>query len=510
MTDPNTRSRFRSSFVAPALGLLAGLLLASAAFVLFGDGGSFREPAETAAAEELWTCPMHPEILADQPGACPICGMDLVPAEGGGAADPHAGHDHGTVSEGGQLWTCPMHPEIVDDQAGDCPICGMDLVPMEDDGAGGGPLEMDEMGHSLAASGRTVVELDPGVVQRMNVTTEVARRQEMERTVRAAGSLVVDPAQVVTVTTKFPGFVERVYANYEGQLVRRGQALFDVFSPDLVQTQEELLSAVDYARRLEASSGADHDGGHDAVDRAWALVDAAERRLFYWDVSRAQIERLKTEGTVQRTLTVAAPTSGVVTERLAGLQGMAIQPGTNALELADLGSLLVEADVYETQIDQVGVGSRAVIEPRALPGTTYRGTVRFVEPSLDPTTRAARLVIAVDNRDGRLQPGMYATVLLTPGVAGDLGPPPVTVSNQAVLRTGRRDLVVVDLGGGRFAPREVTTGAVEDGRIQILSGLEDGERVVTSAQFLIDSESNLRAAIQQMRAERRTAPGGAD
>jgi RND family efflux transporter MFP subunit len=434
--------------------------------------------------------------------------MDLVPVEAeAAAADTHAGHDHSGT--GGELWTCPMHPEIVDEQAGDCPICGMDLVPME----GGGGSAGSEMGDSMAAEGRTVVELDPGVVQRMNVTTEVARRQEIERTVRAAGSLVVDPAQVVTVTTKFPGFVERVYANYEGQRVGRGQALFEVFSPELVQTQEELLSAVDYARRLEASGGADRGGEADAVRRAWALVDAAERRLSYWDISRVQIERLKAEGEVQRTLTVTAPASGVVTERLAGLQGMAIQPGIQALELANLGSLLVEADVYESQIGQVGVGSRAVIEPRAFPGASYRGTVRFVEPALDPTTRAARLVIAVDNRDGRLQPGMYATVLLTPGApgapgAGDLGPPPVTVSNQAVLRTGRRDLVVVDLGGGRFAPREVVTGTVEDGRIQILSGLDEGERVVTSAQFLIDSESNLRAAIQQMRSERQSAGAG--
>ena len=214
------------------------------------------------------------------------------------------------------------------------------------------------------------------------------------------------------------------------------------------------------------------------------------------DISASQIERLEGSGKPLRTLTVVAPAGGVITERVDGLEGMAVVPGTRILKIADLSSLLLAVEVFEDQLAAVGPGASAEISITAMPGSQFNGTVRFVEPALNPETRTARLLVEVGNRGGQLRPGMYADAVFSSSF--EQAEPPLTLAAQAILRTGTRQLVVVALGEGRFEPREVTTGAEAEGRIEILSGLEEGDRVATSAQFLIDSESNLRAAIQQM------------
>jgi len=410
--------------------------------------------------EGLWTCGMHPDVIQEEPGICPICHMDLVPLQ----SEP--GHGDG-------LWTCPMHPEILEAEPGSCPICGMDLVAAEGD-----------TGHR---EGDGVVTIDPVVVQNMNVRVQPAERRDLSRAIRTIGHLDYDQERMVSVTTRYEGFIEKVFVNYVGQPVRKGEPLFEVYSPELLQTQQELLSALRYERELEGAS-------EGVRGRAKRLVEAARTRLSYWDISAEQIAAIESSGEVFRTLAVVSPLDGVVMQRMHGLEGMAIRPGMEALHVADLSSLWLTVEVYEDQLPWLGEGSSASVAFDYFPGETFTGRVRYVEPEVSPQTRTVKLTLEVPNRGRRLRVGMYATVQFNPVVAREA----VVVPAQAVIRTGERDVVVVALGHGRFAPREVTLGAQSGGFIQVLDGLDGDEDVVTSAQFFIDSESNLRAAIDKL------------
>jgi RND family efflux transporter MFP subunit len=228
------------------------------------------------------------------------------------------------------------------------------------------------------------------------------------------------------------------------------------------------------------------------------MVESTRIRLGYWGVSLQQVAELEASGQVFRTLKVAAPAGGVVMKRLDGLEGMAVQPGTELFHIADLSSLWLSVELFEEQLAWVHEGTAAEIALSYFPGESFRGKVRFLEPELSEMTRTVRAMIEVDNRDGRLRKGMYATVTLQPVVLKDV----LAVPTQAVLRTGQRDVVVEALGDGRFVPREVRLGEEAGGFTAILSGLAEGATVVTSAQFLLDSESRLREAVQRMVVER--------
>ena len=460
----------------------------------------------------LWTCGMHPEVIQEEPGICPICHMDLVPVK------EEAGHGDG-------LFSCPMHPEILEEGPGSCPICGMDLVPTESEtGKAEGDREIlfyrnpmdpsissevprkDEMGmdyvpvyaeeaESVAIQG-AVVTIDPAIQQNMNVVTQRVQRRDIAHEIRTVGYLNYDQERMVSVTTKYPGFIEKTYVNYIGQPIQKGQPLFEIYSPELVQTEQELLAAVRYVRNLSAAP-------EDARGRAEALLEAARQRLLYWDVSVEQIRQLEETGDVFRTLQVAAPASGVIMQRMPGLEGMATKPGMELLHIADLSNLWLTVEVFDEQLPWLDTGSSATVTLSYFPGITYRGRVRYIEPEVSEKTRTIQLTLDVPNRDRRLRVGMYATVVFEPVAAIDV----ITVPVESIIRTGKRDVVVVALGGGRFAPREVVLGPRGDGFIQVFEGLSDGDEVVTSAQFLIDSESNLREAIQKMIAAKRA--GGA-
>ncbi|MEM9594150.1 MAG: efflux RND transporter periplasmic adaptor subunit [Acidobacteriota bacterium] len=504
--DAPGAGRSAAAVIAAVCAFALGALLFLDPLGWHGLDERLRGDPPTAAGEAedgLWTCPMHPEILQDEPGSCPICGMDLVTVEGA-PTDDHAGHSHhgdhvghgdrgsrnpgtepdpaaGETSMAGATddvppsWTCPMHPEILQHEPGSCPICGMDLVKREDLGA-------------APADDGPVVSIDPAVVQNMNVRTEAVSTRDIRRDLRAVGYLEVDPKRRVTVTTKYRGWIEKVHVHYVGESVRAGQPLFEIYAPDLVQTQKELLSAARYARGLA-------DAPEDTLRRAEELVAAARTRLGYWDVQDDAVERLLESGEVFRTLTVDAPVSGVVTRRLDGLEGMAAQPGMEMFEIADLRSLWLTAELYEDQVAWIGTGARAEVRLSYFPGERFEGRVRFLEPELRAETRTLGVRVEVPNPDGRLRAGMYAEARFRPeAVAGTLAVP-----SQAVLRSGQRDLVVVALGEGRFVPRQVLLGHEGEGWVQVVQGLRSGERVVTSAQFLIDSESNLRAAIETLR-----------
>ena len=469
----------------------------------------------------LWTCGMHPEVIQNESGICPICHMDLTPLRMDGSSDEVEGH----VGHGDGLWTCPMHPNILEEEPGSCPICGMDLVPTKaDTGPVAGDREilfyrspmdpgvispeprMDEMGMDYvpvyadeaetAATQGAVVTIDPAVQQNMNVITRRVERRDISHAIRTVGYFDYDQERMVSVTTKYPGFIEKTYINHIGQPVSKGEPLFEIYAPELVQTEQELLSALRYSQKLESAP-------LDTRDRALALVEAARQRLAYWDISGEQIRRLEETGIAFRTLQVLAPANGVVMKRLPGLEGMAAQPGMELLHIADLSNLWLTVEVFDNQLPWIDVGSPATVTLSYFPGVTYRGRVRYIEPEVSETTRTVGLTLDVPNRDRRLRVGMYATVVFEPVAA--IGA--LSVPAEAVIHTGERNLLVVALGNGRFAPREVVLGPSADGFVQVLEGLTDGDEVVTSAQFLIDSESNLREAIQKMIAAKRVGGG---
>ncbi|HVS14009.1 MAG TPA: efflux RND transporter periplasmic adaptor subunit [Thermoanaerobaculia bacterium] len=430
------------------------------------------QPATGAAAGRgeplFYRNPMDPTITSPEPMKDEM-GMDYVPVY----ADEAGGAQAGGRGEP-LLYRNPMDPTITSP------------VPMQDEmGMDYLPVYADEMDEARAQAGTVVI--DPTVVQNMNVVTAAVASGDVERAIRTVGYLDYDQQRMVTVTTKYRGFIEKVYVNYVGEPVRAGAPLFEVYSPDLVQTQEELLAALAFAKRLEGAS-------EESRSRARALAAAARQRLSYWDIEPEQVERLEQTGRSLRTLTVTAPKSGLVMKRMPGLEGMAISPGMELFHIADLSVLWLSVEVFEDQLPWLREGSQAEISLPYFPGEVFRGRVRYVEPQVNETTRTVGLRLEVPNPDGKLRAGMYATVRFAPVVARDV----VSVPAQAVIRTGERNVVIVALGEGKFAPREVVLGAEGDQTVAVLSGLEAGERVVTSSHFLLDSESNLRAAILKL------------
>ena len=452
--------------VAVVLALVVGVVLAQflpASLFGFGSdsGPGQSDPAHVHA--DLYTCPMHPDVLEDAPGSCPVCGMDLVLVERG--EDSHAS----STSAGADLHTCPMHPDVLNEGPGSCPVCGMDLVPVE------------------VEPSQATVRIDPSMVQNMNIKTEAVTRRNLSRSIRTVGYLEYDQQSMVTVTPKYRGWVEKVYVNYVGEKVRKGQALFDIYSPDLVQTEQELLSALEFAKEMQGAP-------EDARKRAESMVESARTRLGYWDVPSEQIAELERTGEVFRSRTVRAPSGGLVMKRTPGLEGMAVSPGAELFHIADLSTLWVSVELFEDQLAWVREGTKASISLSYFPGESFEGTVRFLEPELSERTRTMRAKIEVANRGERLRKGMYATVGFNPIQVSEA----LAVPSQSVLRTGSRDVVVLSLGDGNFEPREVVLGQEADGYSEVLSGLEEGALVVTSSQFLIDSESSLREAIKKL------------
>ncbi len=330
------------------------------------------------------------------------------------------------------------------------------------------------------------VHLTPAQLTTFGVTFGTVEQRTLTTDVRTAGTVVMDEARVATVTPKINGFVERLYVNTTGQPVRRGEPLAEIFSAELIAAEEELL----LARRLDRTVGQSAVPG--VPSSSGELLAAARRRLRLWDVSDAQIDDVLRTGRSRRTITLYSPATGVVTDKKV-TQGQAVQAGTEIYVVADLSSVWVDAQVRESDAADLRVGSGADLEFATYPGRTYKGRITFLYPTVAEQTRSLRARIAIANADGRLKPGMYATVRLSSPTRSAL-----TVPRSAVLQTGERAVVFVDQGKGALRPMDVVTGRAAGEYVEILSGLEAGQRVVTSAQFLLDSESNLAEVMKSM------------
>ncbi|NLV31501.1 MAG: efflux RND transporter periplasmic adaptor subunit [Acidobacteria bacterium] len=388
----------------------------------------------------------------------------------------------GAESQGTRLWTCGMHPQVIQDEPGTCPICGMDLVPVHEEGA----------------KETTGIHVDPGFLQNFAVRTAPVRKGSIPVVIRTIGTLDYNQKNIVSVSTKTEGWIEKAYVNYIGQPVKRGDVLFDIYSPRLVTTQQEYLAALAYVEELSRG------GDENAVARAQSLLEATSGRLRFWDITGEQVEELRIRKKPARTLKIFSPVSGVVIEKMGdSLEGMKLSPGMNVFKIARLSDLWARIEVYEHQIRYLRLGRTVSLTLDAFPGRRYTGKIIQLDPTLDQKTRTLAAYVEIPNPDRELRPAMYADVeIRVPAVPGAL-----KVPSEAIVRTGERNVVIVEKEKGFFEPREVELGAEGEGFSQVTAGLHEGETVVVSSQFLIDSESNLKEAIGKMLAGRDREPG---
>ena len=333
-------------------------------------------------------------------------------------------------------------------------------------------------------------------VQKLGVKTEPAQRQWLDKTVHASGRVEIDESRTYTITAKFEGYIERLWVNTTGQPVRRGQPLFEVYSPELVSAQREYAIAAQGVGQLS-------EAGSEAQSAMRQLADSSLQRLKNWDISEEQVKALASSGEAKRTLSFRSPVTGIVTEKKA-VQGMRFMPGETLFQIADTSSVWVQADVFEQDIAAIAVGQPAKIRINAYPGEIFTGRIAYIYPTLKAETRTVSLRIELNNTKGRLKPAMFAEVDIP--VAGAL--PVLTVPNSSVIDSGTRQVVIVQRAEGRFEPHEVKLGQRGSDFVQVLNGLQEGERVVVAANFLLDAESNLKAALGGMQKAEAVAVGG--
>ncbi len=407
-----------------------------------------KESAAEHAVKHLdpkYVCPMHPQIVRDQPGNCPLCGMELVEKQ----QEAQPGGERKIL-----YYRHPHKPEITSDKPMKDEM-GMDYVPIYDDGGGAS------------------VKISPIVVQNLGVRTAAVRRDKLWRRIDTVGYVDHDETRVSHIHMRTDGWIEKLYVKAEGEQVKKGAPLFALYSPSLVNAQEEYLQAL--------------------TTNSQSLIRASRERMKSLGISGGQITQLQKTGKVQQRVTVYAPQDGVVSSLMVR-EGKYIKPATDVMTLADLSTVWIQAEVFEQQADWVKRGQPAEVKLSFLPGKVWEGQVDYIYPQLDAKTRALKVRLKFENINEALKPNMYADVTIFGGAKRDI----LVIPRESLIRTGQETRVIVGLGDGRFAPRKVVVGVESGDDVEIITGLKENERVVISGQFLIDSEASLKASLARM------------
>jgi RND family efflux transporter MFP subunit len=440
---------------------------------------------------------MHPWIITDKPGECPICGMTLTRIEpepqaakgaapaGKSEADAFFDEEEGAKERTLLFYRNPMDPMITSPVPAKDSM-GMDYVP----------VYADEVGApgAGAPAGLVTVRVGEEGIRVAGVQTAAAVRDRISRTVRTVGIVTPDETRIRHVHTKTAGWVEKLHVSFTGQLVEKGEPILSLYSPELLASQEEFLRARETAAKFAAS-------GSESVRRlGQELLSSARRRLELFDVPESFLADIERTGEPRRAVTLDAPSSGFVTAK-AIFEGQQVEPGSELFAVTDLSRVWIEADVYEYEASAVRLGQQAVLTLPYQAGLRLTGRVAYVYPYLNPESRTLKVRFEFQNPDLVLKPAMFADVTL----ALETGEG-VVVPDSAIMDTGVRRVVFVETSSGTFEPREIRVGVRGDGRAEVLSGVAEGEKVVVRANFLLDSESRLRAALTKMSGA--SAPGG--
>ncbi|MDH5425398.1 MAG: efflux RND transporter periplasmic adaptor subunit [Gammaproteobacteria bacterium] len=430
--------------------------------IAVGWGISFIMPEETTSpvvkqesalehaekhADPNYVCPMHPQIVKGEPGSCPICGMDLIKIE---AEKPRTKKERKIL-----YWVAPMDAGYRRDAPGKSPM-GMDLVPF---------YEPDESG--------PVVTVSPAMVSSMGVRSAIVEKGRLWRKIDTVGYIDYDETRMSHVHLRTDGWIQKLFTQSEGVRVKKGEKLFEFYSPAIVNAMEEYLQAI--------------------KSHSKNLIRASNDRLLSLGVDGKEIKILANTSRVPQTISVYAAQDGVVS-KLKVREGMFVKPGTIVMSLADLSSVWLLAEVFERQANWVKVGQFADVTMGFVPGKKWEGKVEYVYPQLDSKTRTLKARLRFDNPGELLKPNMFAKVEIYGGAKKGL----ITVPKEALIRTGKDQRVIIDLGGGRFVPRNVVAGIESGGNVEIKKGLNEGEKVVLSGHFLIDSEASLKASLMRM------------
>ena len=391
-----------------------------------------------------YVCPMHPQIIRGKEGNCPICGMDLIKKEPGMKKEKKI-----------LYWVAPMDANFRRDEPGKSQM-GMDLVPVYDDGEDG-----------------ITVKISPEVENNMGVRTALVKKDKLWRRIDTVGYVDFDENKISHIHLRTKGWIEKLLIKSEGERVKKDQLLFEVYSPELVNAQEEYLQAL--------------RSGHKGLSRA------SGERLEALGISVSQIKKLNKNRKASQFVKVFAKQDGIVS-KLNVREGMFVVPQKEVMSLADLSSIWILAEVFESQADWVKSGQSAEVKLSYLPGREWKGKVEYIYPSLDPKTRTLKVRLRFDNVDEALKPNMFADVTIYGGAKREVH----IIPRESLIRTGNDERVIVSIGNGRFQPREITAGIESGEFIEVIKGLSIGDKIVTSGQFLIDSEASLKASIARM------------
>jgi len=421
--------------------------------------------AKPEAGKTLYQCPMHPTYTSDKPGDCPICGMKLVAVEPQGK--PVQAEEPASAKKK-VMYRSTMSPNEVSDKPGKDSM-GMDMVP----------FEVEESGAATEVGGRIQVKISPERQQLIGIKTTPVQARPIQKLIRAVGRVDYAEPSISIVNLKFDGWVEKLDVNSTGRSVRKGEPLFDIYSPDLISAQQEYLIALKAGATLGDAS---------------SLLKSAREKLRLWDVTDKQVEELGRTGEFKKTVTVYAPGSGIVIEKNV-VQGQKIMSGENLFKIADLSRVWILGEIYEYELPFIRNGQAVKVSLSYYPGESFEGKIAYIYPYLKPETRTNQVRIEVANPGLKLKPEMFADVEIHVDYGAKLAVPV-----DAVLDAGNTKIVFVAKGDGYFEPRAVTLGVRGQDVYEVRGGVSDGENVVTSANFLIDSESSLKAALNRMTA----------